>query len=203
MKPEIQNAYKAWVEKNGQKPTSFEALAAEMGRPEAEIAAEYPTLKAIEEALIQELFNKMEMILTSSPEFSAYSFREQLLAVFFTWTEILQENWGWLAILSGRNAGWMAKIETNFTTLLQQILANGKASREVADRLLLSDWNDGILWWQLQQVTDFWMSDTSENHEQTDALIEKSVNFWVDLIQPNFADSAFDLARWLWNRFSA
>jgi AcrR family transcriptional regulator len=171
------------------------------GFQEAEVYAFFPSFQAIEAEIALGLFNTVAQQLSNAPEYAAYGVREKVLAVFFTWTESLRESRTLVTILTDiQGYTWQENMQSAFERLICAILAEGVGTREVADRLLLSNWNPDVLWWQFVGVTAFWVGDTSAEFEQTDALIEKAVNFWIDLMQPNFLDSAFDLLRWAFNQ---
>lgn len=201
MKTEILNAYSAWLLEHGKRPASISAFAAQLGTQDGEIYAFFPSFQAMEAEIARALFSKVATQLTSAPEYAAYGVREKVLAVFFTWTESLRESRTLVTILADiQGYTWQEAMQPAFENLVRAILAEGVDTREVADRLLLSNWNPDVLWWQFVGVTAFWVGDSSADFEQTDALIEKAVNFWIDLMQPNFLDSAFDLLRWAFNQ---
>ena len=68
-------------------------------------------------------------------------------------------------------------------------------TEEIANRMLITDKYKYLLWYQPVSIIKFWIKDESENFENTDALIEKTVNFSFDLMRSNGIDSFFDLAK--------
>ena len=76
-------------------------------------------------------------------------------------------------------------------TLVQE----GLSTEEIAKRQLISDKYKYLLWAQPVSIFKFWVKDESDNFEETDALIEKTVNFSFDLMRSNSLDSFFDLAK--------
>jgi hypothetical protein len=69
------------------------------------------------------------------------------------------------------------------------------------ERPKISSYYDKALRSQFFLILDFWIRDTSSGFEDTDALIEKSVNLSYALMQENTLDKAFDLVRFLSGRF--
>jgi len=61
--------------------------------------------------------------------------------------------------------------------------------------MLVTDKYKYLLWWQPVSIVKFWVKDKSKDFEDTDALIEKTVNFSFDLMRSNGMDSFFDLAK--------
>ena len=47
-------------------------------------------------------------------------------------------------------------------------------------------------------VLDFWVKDKSKGFEQTDAMIEKSVNTSFDLIASSALDTVLDFAKFMY-----
>jgi hypothetical protein len=75
------------------------------------------------------------------------------------------------------------------------LVLEGISSEEIANRQLIVDKYKYMMWIQPVSIFKFWVRDGSENFEDTDALIEKAVNFSFDLMRSNGMDSFFDLAK--------
>ena len=78
---------------------------------------------------------------------------------------------------------------------ISNLVEEGVATQEIAKRLYITDKYHYALWSQPVSIIKFWVKDESKNFEDTDALIEKTVNFSFDLMNPNGFDSFFDLAK--------
>ena len=140
--------------------------------------------------------------LASAPEFEDYSAREQMLAFYFTWVEelkpikmLIQE--ADKKALPGFVPLWLKEVETPFKAFVEDLLAAASESGEVAGRSIISDRYKDIFWLQTRFLLYQWLRDESQEEERTDALIEKTVHFCFDLLNPNLIDSGFDLLKFL------
>jgi hypothetical protein len=77
------------------------------------------------------------------------------------------------------------------------MLAAAKQSGEVVGRTLISERYKDIFWLQTRFLLYQWLRDESNEEERSDALIEKTVHFCFDLLNPNLIDSGFDLLKFL------
>ncbi|MEZ4686217.1 MAG: hypothetical protein R3B47_09165 [Bacteroidia bacterium] len=140
--------------------------------------------------------------LASAPEFGDYSAREQVLAFYFTWLEelkplkpeILEAD---KKALPGFGPAWLKEVEAPFKAFVADMLAAASDSGEVAGRSLISERYKDIFWLQTRFLLYQWLRDDSQDEARTDALIEKTVHFCFDLLNPNLLDSGFDLLKFL------
>ena len=71
------------------------------------------------------------------------------------------------------------------------VIEEGKQEEIIATRPF-EDWYKKGLWLDLKYLFHFWLKDESENLQNTDAAIEKAINFSFDVMEPNLLDSGFD-----------
>ncbi|MDP5170586.1 MAG: TetR family transcriptional regulator C-terminal domain-containing protein [Bacteroidia bacterium] len=144
------------------------------------------------------LFLKTKALLVTDPTFEEYSTREKILAIFYTWFEILGQEREFLTTLEkiqpwARTASLWNKVKPAFVDWIGEIIDEGVENREIAGRIVLSSWYKHVIWMQAMAILSSWLYDKSEEFARTDALIEKSITFLFDLIQPNALDSGWDL----------
>lgn len=147
-------------------------------------------------------FNRCLERLADAPEFAEYSAREQMLAFYFTWVEELKPHKEVLLeadkkALPGFVPLWLKEVEVPFKAFINDLLEVAQQSGEVAGRSIISDKYKDIFWLQTRFLLYQWLRDESLEEERTDALIEKTVNFCFDLLNPNLIDSGFDLLKFL------
>ena len=140
-----------------------------------------------------------------SAEFGDYSAREQALAFYFTWLEELSALKGFLRILDqatlpGLSPSYLKDMEEPFKAFITDLLAVAKVSGEVASRSLISNHYGDVFWVQTRFLLHQWLRDESAEGERSDALVEKTVNFCFDLLNPNLIDSGIDLIKFLISR---
>jgi hypothetical protein len=131
--------------------------------------------------------------------------REKLLALFFTWVEVLKPKRSFV-VYAISNIGkksmeqipaWLA-FKKIYLAHAEELVEEGLASGELQARPMISDRYAEALWVQFLFVTKFWAYDTSPGFEQTDTAIEKGVRLAFDLLSQNFLDSAADFAKYVW-----
>jgi hypothetical protein len=93
--------------------------------------------------------------------------------------------------------GIMKTFETAFEDAAKQLVNEGIASEEIAQRLTLSDYYHKALWGCMAFVLHFWAKDNSPAQEKTDTAVEKSVNLAFDAMARGVFDSAFDFGKFL------
>lgn len=201
-KSAIQGAYVDFVREKGRRPRSVRAFTQHLGIEEASFYAHFVSFLAIEQAQMRTYFDQTRELLLSEPVYAQYAAREKLLAVFYTWFETLKADRSFVVYLY-QHAHWgylfggdyLAEVEKPFLKLLREIIEEGLDTQEIADRLFLTARYRQAYWWQARFLIRFWVRDKSPDFQQTDAAVEKLVNFSADLIQPNALDSGFDLIK--------
>ena len=69
----------------------------------------------------------------------------------------------------------------------------GTNSGEIQARPFIASYYQQVLWNAFLSVLYFWANDKSEQKENTDVMVEKTVHFTFDLLAPNAIDSGVDL----------
>jgi hypothetical protein len=170
---------------------------------ESEFRSLFKSFKQLEREFWLDLFNVAKTQIESEEIYLEYSIRERLLAFYFTWIEYLKEYREYIQWTYNHKYVWdmwpgsMTFFQKHFKTFIQELVKEGKMSQEVADRPVITDYYGNLLWLQLQFVLKFWLRDKSENFDNTDAAIEKAVNFSMDMINSNYVDSFFGLSKFV------
>lgn len=198
MKEKIKESYLNFVINHGKRPDMMLRLAEALEAEERELYAHYASLTAIERDLMADIFTQTTTQLEAEAVYEAYNSREKLLAIAYTWLEVMKAQRSvWVAISAqGERKAWIQGAEKPFEIFVKSILNEGIARQEIAERLWISDYNAKLLWWTYTEIIAFWLRDDSPNFERTDAYVEKSLSFLLDLIQPNFFDSGFSWLKW-------
>lgn len=144
------------------------------------------------------VFLKTRTLLQSDLTFSTYTSREKVLALFYTWLEVLEEYRDFFQVLDRiQSKATTSKIwdgvKDELLMWMEELVEEGISNREIANRPFITQWYNTLIWTQAIAILAFWSIDKSEELARTDALIEKSINFLFDLIQPNALDSGWDL----------
>lgn len=188
----------------GTEPPSVYAFCTEIGIEEAEFYMHFNSFSQVQEAIWQSIFANVVDKLEAQQEYAEFSVREKLLSFYYEFFEAMKEYRSYALInledgLStlGRTPTGLEALKKDFKHWINDLIADGMHSNEVASRSKLSDNYDNLFWLQFMFLLNFWKRDKSRGFEKTDAAIEKSVNLSFDLISKNALDSAFDFGMFL------
>ncbi len=195
----IQQLYKSLVLEICKKPESLTAISDLPDFQDLAILDHYSSLNSIEKDILLSTFTDTVRRLMDAKEYVDYIAREKALAFFYTWLEELEKirpflkliDEGERHVITGRR--YLKKLEAPFRDFIEDLLAEGVATGELAKRPFVLDKYHVMLWLQVQLLYGFWIRDESEARERTDAAVEKSVNFVFDLMSQNLLDSGIDL----------
>ena len=160
---------------------------------------------AWEQAEMKDLLLEARRLLGSDVTFAEYSSREQVLALFYTWLELLGPQRDFLRKLEKiqpwtKTASLWDGVKPVFLAWTKELIDQGLEARDIARRPFLPDYYPQLLWADAMVVMSQWLYDPTEDLSRTDALVEKSVNFLFDLLQPNALDSGWDLVSFVLRR---
>ncbi|MDZ7608122.1 MAG: TetR family transcriptional regulator C-terminal domain-containing protein [Cyclobacteriaceae bacterium] len=200
-KKKIYNAYTTWVVENKKRPEFIEAFVIEAAISEETFLKYFDSFKSLEKSFWKELFTEAVTKTSLQSEFAEYSVNEKLLGFYFTWIETMKEYRDFVVFTLNKLSFYelypseFESLKKYFEEVVRQLVAEGIASGEIANRPWIADKYQHLLWSQPVMILRFWVKDTSENLSGTDALIEKTVNFSFDLMRSNSLDSFVDLAK--------
>ncbi|OHX65292.1 TetR/AcrR family transcriptional regulator [Flammeovirga pacifica] len=145
---------------------------------------------------------------SSDPNFQEYSVREKLLSFFFNLSVGLQQHQDFFTYSSNIHSPFelkevndrREKIVETITPFLTQLIQEGISTGEVEERMFIQDYYINVMLTQLFLIIKYWAEDTSNEKENTDEAVEKSVHLIMDLIGPNFTDSAFSFAKFIFQK---
>ncbi len=200
----ILEAYKEILLTEGQKPTSVFKFTKSLGISESEFYQHFSSFASIEKGVWKKLMEQTLTSVMAEEVYSSYSVREKLLSFYFTWIETLKANRSYVLMVWGktRRNEWLPPevqaLKDAFKNYARELVSEGYEKGELYNRPLVSDRYVDALWLQFGHISGFWVKDESTGFENTDALIEKSVNLGADLMATTTLDSALDLAKFLW-----
>jgi hypothetical protein len=147
------------------------------------------------------LFDDVKKNIESQEVYLSYSINEKLLAFYYSWVEQLKDYRSYAIYVSKQERLYelypaqFDLFKGGFQDYAGELIEEGMVTEEIAKRQLISDKYKFFLWAQPVSIFKFWVKDESDQFEDTDALIEKTVNFSFDLMRSNSLDSFFDLAK--------
>lgn len=197
----IYQSYIDYVLENKKRPKSVHAFVEELKIKEGTFFKYFKSFEQLEKSFWLTVFEQTLERVQSQGEYQAYSINEKLLALYYTWIEELQDYRSYAKyVLNHERIYELYPSEFNlfkdkFEELCTDLISEGIGTEEIANRMFVTDKYKYLLWYQPVSIIKFWVKDESENFENTDALIEKTVNFSFDLMRSNGVDSFFDLAK--------
>lgn len=155
---------------------------------------------------LRETFELSITICEADNIFQEYAAREKFLAFIFTYIQNLQkEQSKFIPLLKNKNififpSDEVRRVNKIFEDFTHLIIENGMQTGEFVRRPFFSKYYSKILWNVFLNILNFWANDLSNNKEETDVMIEKSVHFAFDLLSPNAFDSGLDMVKFLFQK---
>ncbi len=202
-KEKLQIRYIEYLLLNERTPTSIFAFCHSLKIKEVDFYEHYNSFRALEGDIWKSWFDATLDILHKDEAYIQYSVREKFLAFYYTWVEVIKANRSFVLMKFDRipqkeiNPDFFKPLHHAFKTYVNDLLLEGKDTAEIADRPFSKQYDKGF-WIQFMFLTRFWAKDDSHGYEQTDAAIEKAVNFSFDLVSKGPLDSFLDLAKFLY-----
>ena len=132
-----------------------------------------------------------------------------MLSFYFTLIEVLKEHRSFTSFyfrLQNQNGkkklpfdrfSIFKKFRDEYLEFARDVVMEASDTGEILMRPFIGEKYAELLWPQTYFIIKFWVEDTSDSFENTDAAIEKSVNFSFDLMSKTPIDSAFDFGKFV------
>ncbi|HCQ24166.1 MAG TPA: heat-shock protein [Flavobacteriaceae bacterium] len=164
----------------------------------------FSSLDAVREYVWEVFFTNAMQVLEKDKDFKKGSRREKLLSFYFTFFEVLLLNRSYVLFALKREMNimkdlvFLKRLRLHFKVFATDLIEEGNADKD-------SRWSQHppklfseAAWAQLLFLMKFWIEDTSEQFEKTDAAIEKSVNTAFDVFDNTPLDTLLDFGKFLW-----
>jgi hypothetical protein len=201
----IKHAYIEYFLENGTQPASVFAFTKKLKMNESEFYDYFNSFELLESAIWLGFFEETKKKIEAESVYETYSVREKLLAFYYTWIEVLKQHrsyasqtWRLIDKRKLKVPVFMTDLKTAFKDYARDLVLEGKESREVQARKFLDERYPDAFWLQFLMIIDFWVKDKTKGFEQTDAMIEKSVNTSFDLLGSTALDSVLDFAKFIY-----
>lgn len=197
----IVDNYINYIVNNKKLPGSIHSFMQELKLKESTFYKYFNSFNQLEKDFWNVLFERTLQSIQSQEVYLSYSVNEKLLAFYYTWVEILKDYREFVIYTIAEEKIYelypsgFDLFKQNFEVFAAQLIEEGIATEEIANRMFITDKYKYALWFQPVSIIKFWVKDKSKDFEDTDALIEKTVNFSFDLMRSNGIDSFFDLAK--------
>jgi len=197
----IINHYINYISEHQKQPKSIATFMEELKLKENTFYNYFKNIEELETAFWKNLFNQTIKTIEKESVYASYSVNEKLLSFYYTWIENLKEYRSYAKYVVKEEKIYelypscLAAFKKSFEAYVSMLITEGLETEEIASRKFITDKYVYLLWYQPISILKFWVKDESELFEDTDALIEKTVNFSFDLMRSNGLDSFFDLAK--------
>jgi hypothetical protein len=197
----ITHEYIKYALENNKRPASIANFSESIKVKESTFFKYFKSFDHLEKSFWKHLFEEVQRTIENQEVYASYSINEKLLAFYFTWIEQLVEYRSYAIHVSKQERIYelypaqFDLFRDGFLDYAGGLIEEGLATEEIARRQMIADKYKYLLWAQPISIFKFWVKDQSDQFEDTDALIEKTVNFSFDLMRSNSLDSLFDLAK--------
>ncbi len=202
--PDIPSAYWHYLLTHGKRPASVYAFTHEIEMEEADFYAHAASFSSLEARYWKNTIEETITVLESDEDYSGYAPDQKLLAFFYTYFSHIQKHRSRLVEFFPRPGCYQSlkPMRATFVEYTKDIITQGLEDGSIADRKKLTEKYPQLLFEQFRSIIEFYRKDHSEEFQDTDAFIEKSVRFGADVARSGTLDSAFDLGRFLLRRFT-
>lgn len=200
-KEEIANIYWDQVLTSGSAPQSVYALCKELEVTEGEFYKHFSSIDAIESDFWQTTVTETIEVLEKDEDYAEYGFEQKLLAFYYTYFAHIQKHRSRFVerfpCIGLEGMKRVAKMRTEVLEKAELWIHQGIEEGIVADRKQLNSLYSKALFEQLKVLILFYIKDDSENFQDTDAFIEKTVGLGLQCLSTGVLDSVIDVARFL------
>lgn len=200
-KEKIVKAYIDYLVEHKKQPKSIHSFVEQLKLKEGSFYKYYSSFDDLEKDFWKVLFDKTVEKIQSEEVYQSYTVSEKLLAFYFTWIEAIKDYRSYATYIVKNERFYelypscFESFKESFESFSNQLVEEGVVTHEIANRMLITGKYKYLIWYQPVSIFKFWVKDKSNNFEDTDALIEKTVNFSFDLMRSNGVDSFIDLAK--------
>jgi len=202
-KQQLRDAYKLYWLENGKSPVSVYAFCKMVSLPEPAFYDLYSSLEAVEKDIWLGIFEDTINQLQGDEIYRNYSAREKLLTFYFMWVQKLKADRSYILLQQEKfrfpvlHQGQLETFKKAFYKYVEDLVKEGYQTSEIKERKYISDQYVHGFWVQALFVLRYWINDSSERFEMTDAAIEKAVHLSFQLIASNTLDSLFDFGKFM------
>ncbi len=201
---ELEKKYWHVLLTTGKRQTSVYAFTQEIEIEESEFYKHAASFESLEASYWNRLVEETIEVLNEDADYAAYPCDQKVLAFFYTFFAHAQKNRSRLVEFFPRPGCYktLKPMRQRFIEFAKIVIEEGVESGSIADRKKLTEKYPQLLFEQFRSVIEFHRKDQSDEFQDTDALIEKSLRFSADIARSGTLDSAFDLGRFLLRRIT-
>ncbi len=203
-KDDLEHHYWHIILTHGKRPVNVYAFVQELEIEETEFYKHVASFEALEARYWERLVEESIAVLGDDDDYADYSSDQKLLAFFYTFFQHAQKHRSRMVEFfpSPGCSKVIKPMRKRFLHYAKEIVGQGLEEGSVADRKNLTDKYPQLMFEQFRSIIEYHRKDQSEEFQDTDALIEKSVRLGADIARAGTLDSAIDLGRFLLRRLT-
>lgn len=201
----IKVAYKEYSLLHGEDPASVFAFCKELKISETEFYDYYTSFESVKKTIWLGYIDETLQVLHKDENYAGFSAREKLLSFYYTLLEVLKADRSYVMMCFKHikkteiQPTFLEDFKSQFEDFSSNLVNEGMQTNEVQDRPVIGKRYHEALWLQVMFVINFWIKDTSQKFEKTDAAVEKAVSLSFELMGPGPLDSMIDFAKFLYH----
>lgn len=198
---ELEQKYWHYLLTEGCRPKSVYAFTHSIEQEEGVFYQHYATFEALESTYWKRTVDETIEVLEADEDYASYPADQKLLAFYFTYFTHVQKHRSRLTEYFPKSG--IATVKTlhgmreSFRAFAKSIIDQGVEEGIFADRKKLLEYYDRGMFEHFRVMIVFYIKDTSEDFQDTDAFIEKSVKFAIDGAASGVLESGLDFARFM------
>lgn len=198
---ELEEKYWHFLLTEGCRPKSVYAFMHSIELEEGEFYKHYATMDALESGYWKSTVDETISVLEADEDYATYPADQKLLAFYYTYFTHVQKHRSRLTEFFPKIGITTVKtlqgMRESYRAFAKNIVAQGVQEGIFADRKKLMDLYDRGMFEHFRMMIMFYIKDTSEDFQDTDAFIEKSVKFGIDGATSGVLESGLDFARFM------
>ena len=198
---DLQDSYWKHLLLKGERPKSVYAFMDSLGRSESEFYEAFASLDALESAYWQATVDETIKVLGQDGDYAEYPADQKLLAFFYTYITHIQRDRsrfvGYFPKPCFRASDILKGMKCSFQAYANEIVREGVEQGVFADRKKLIEYYDHFIFIHFLAIIHFYIKDSSDNFQDTDAFIEKSSQLAFQSAASGVLESGFDFVRFM------
>ncbi len=139
----------------------------------------------------------------ADPEYSSMTACDQFLSFYYTLTANLEESRDFILARYDHSSCFQLHTEElrsyrkTFLNYSSEVVSKGRLNGRLPNLVVLNRGYTAFLWAQHLFIARYWLTDESQDREKTDALIEKSINSFFNLLGKGDIQSILDVGKFM------
>ncbi len=201
MKDKIVEHFITYILEKEAKPVSVYKFCKKQDFSEQDFYNHFGSFEALEKNMWSSMVQQTQDLISQAEGYDEMSNNDKLLSFYYTLFENLSLNRSFILVIKSIDQSSYKvvhhlkhPITSYFQTLTNEL---GSSLGEYVPGKLISKVGAEGLWVQFMTIFKFWLNDTSQGFEKTDAFIEKSIRVTNDVVNALPIESIMDFGKFI------